>query len=212
MRKFLVNIGLTLSESKTKVTNINLSRFLFLGTEILRAKEYWYTKVSSGTNKGTTRRVAKGLRMQAPIQRVLDKLTKSGFMKEGKSYPKFVWMTLEHRQILHLYNSVLRGFLNYYSFVHNFGQFASRLYWELKSSCMKLLAAKYSLQRVSKVLSKFGKDLTCKHVGPDGKTKEYKFMRISYMASLRFLVSASPNVASLYGSKSLANLDGPCLY
>lgn len=39
VKEFLLKVGLTLSETKTKITNLNTSRALFLGTEILRARE-----------------------------------------------------------------------------------------------------------------------------------------------------------------------------
>lgn len=50
----------------------------------------------------------------------------------------------------------MRGILNYYKFVHNYGNLVSRVQYELKQSCAKLLAAKYSLGTMSKVFSKFG--------------------------------------------------------
>jgi patatin-like phospholipase/acyl hydrolase len=71
-------------------------------------------------------------------------------------------MKYNHKQILNLYNSVLKGYLNYYSFVHNYRRLATYLYFTLKGSCGKLLAAKYSLRSMVKVLRKFGKDLSFK--------------------------------------------------
>jgi hypothetical protein len=71
-------------------------------------------------------------------------------------------MKYTHKQILILYNSVLRGYLNYYSFVHNYSRLASYLYFTLKGSCGKLLAAKFSMRSMVKVLTKFGKDLSFK--------------------------------------------------
>lgn len=53
----------------------------------------------------------------------------------------------------------MRGILNYYKFVHNYGNLVSRVQYELKQSCAKLLAAKYSLGTMSKVFSKFGNNL-----------------------------------------------------
>jgi hypothetical protein len=61
--------------------------------------------------------------------------------------------------IINLYNSVLRGYLNYYSFTHNYSRLASSMEFILKTSCAKLLAAKYKLRSVNKVLSEFGDDL-----------------------------------------------------
>jgi len=49
--------------------------------------------------------------------------------------------------------------LNYYSFVNNYGKLATSLEWILKSSCLRLLAAKFKLRSTTKVIEKFGKDL-----------------------------------------------------
>ena len=75
-------------------------------------------------------------------------------------------MKYSHKQILLLYNSVFRGYLNYYSFVHNHSRLATYLYWTLKGSCGKLLAAKYTMRSMSRVLKKFGRDLTFKEKIP----------------------------------------------
>lgn len=153
VRTKLAECGLTLSESKTKITNLNDSKFLFLGTDILIARQTTFSR-----QLGILQRNPRKLRLQAPIQRILAKLREAGFTKDGDSYPKFVWMSLEHRQILHMYNAVLRGFLNYYSFAHNYGQLASRLNFVLKDSCAKLLAAKFSLGTKAKIYKKFGSE------------------------------------------------------
>lgn len=116
-------------------------------------------------------------------------------------------MSLEHRQIIHLYNAVLRGYLNYYSFVHNHGRLVSRLTYELKYSCAKLLAAKYSLGTAAKVFSRFGNGLTSQDIDKDGKEKLYSFYAPSYKITLRFLTNVNPNIFSLYGSLSIASLD-----
>jgi hypothetical protein len=80
-------------------------------------------------------------------------------------------MSLEHRQIVHQYNAVLRGYLNYYKFVHNYGNLVSLLVHILKGSCAKLLAAKYTLGTQAKVYQKFGSLLTSPTFGlyPKGK-------------------------------------------
>lgn len=119
-------------------------------------------------------------------------------------------MSLEHRQILHMYNAVLRGYLNYYNFTHNYGRVASRTEFILKASCAKLLAAKFKLGTMSKVYEKFGPRLLTKHISKTAKgkevTKEYAFFKPSYTISLKFLRNISPVIKALYGSVSLASL------
>jgi hypothetical protein len=54
---------------------------------------------------------------------------------------------------------VLRGYLNYYSFAHNYNHLAASLTHILRSSCLRLLAAKFSLRNARKVIKKYGQDL-----------------------------------------------------
>ena len=118
-------------------------------------------------------------------------------------------MSLEHREILHLYNAVIRGFMQYYSFVLNFDIMTSFLVQILKSSCAKLLAAKYFLNTQAKVFAKYGKDLTIK--SNNNKIKDVSFIRAqpNYDNTLNYLVKMnySPRVKALYVSKSLATID-----
>nr|YP_010555452.1 group II intron reverse transcriptase/maturase [Ramaria cf. rubripermanens]UYR22200.1 group II intron reverse transcriptase/maturase [Ramaria cf. rubripermanens] len=154
---FLKSINLTLSETKTKITNINKSEVMFLGTKIYRAKHTKFVRIQ---RTSSVRRNSRRLRLDAPIIKILSKLHEADFMKKGRSHPKFIWMSMEHRQIIHLYNAVLRGYLNYYNFTNNFGTMASSLVHILNSSCAKLLAAKYTLRTQAKVYKKFGSLLT----------------------------------------------------
>ena len=204
VRTYLSSVGLTLSDSKTKVTNLNIDKVLFLGTEITRARKHSFVRVNK---VGILKKNSRQLRLMAPLERIVSRLHMASFMKNNISYPKFVWMSLEHRQILHLYNSVLRGILNYYNFVHNYGKLVSRTTYMLKQSCAKLLAAKFSLHTMSKVYTKFGSNLEYVHVSKENKKKVYSFIKPSYKLTFKFIINSTPVVQTLYGSKSIANLD-----
>lgn len=204
IEEFLTSIGLTLSVSKTKITNISKDEVSFLGTRIYRAKHTKFVRIS---RTSSIKRNPRRLRLEAPISSILKKLHTAGFMEEGKSHPKFVWMSLEHRQIIYLYNAVLRGYLNYYNFTHNYGSLVSSLLHILKSSCAKLLAAKYTLKTQAKVYQKFGPYLAA----PTSSTKvnsekEAKFLQPSFKITLKFLTNTTPIIKALYGSKSIASL------
>lgn len=160
----LDEMGLTLSKEKTKITSINKGKVLFLGTSISRSHHRRYTMM----HVGTTRRLGLGIRLEAPLDRIRQKLTSAGFIKNGVPNPKFIWMHLNKDQILHLYNSVYRGVLNYYSFTHNINQLNSLVGMILKESVTRLLAAKFSLHSRAQVLKKFGRLL-----GNQGKVKFY---------------------------------------
>lgn len=118
-------------------------------------------------------------------------------------------MTLEHRQIIHMYNAVFRGYLNYYIFANNYSRVASTIGYYLKQSCAKLLAAKYSMGTMAKVFNKFGPNLTVKHkdLKDAKKSKTYSFLIPSYKNTLSFLTDSNPVIKALYGSVSLSTLD-----
>lgn len=83
----LSEIGLTLSKSKTKITNINEKEITFLGTTIFRARKTSFSKMS---HTGFLKRNSRKLRLEAPLVRIMKKLHEADFMKEGKSAPKFI--------------------------------------------------------------------------------------------------------------------------
>lgn len=196
VRKFCDSIGLEVSDSKTKLTSFNREWVMFLGTKIGRSK---HSNCSHMGKESWTKRNKLGIRLEAPLHRIKDKLVKASFMKGGKSAPKFLWLHHSHDQILNLYNSVLRGYLNYYKFVHNYGRLASYLEFILKQSCAKLLATKFSLQTMAKTYRKFGSRLR----SPDG----HKFYKPDYKISMKFLTSASPDIGAMFRQKTNFGLD-----
>ena len=156
----LQNIGINIS--KFTITNISKGKTLFLETNISRAKHT--TMINMLTNSSFINKPGL-LRMEAPLNRLAQKLTQSGFLKERKSHPKFIWMSMTHRQIILRYNAVLRLYTNYYKFTHNYNTLAARAEYWLRGSCGKLLAAKYSMKTQNKVYKKYGKDMKCPESG-----------------------------------------------
>jgi group II intron reverse transcriptase/maturase len=199
---FCNEIGLDVSDTKTRITNLLTEKVLFLGVNIFRSKQ---VKMAAKSNYSSSKqRQNQQLRLTVPIDRIRKKLSIANFYKDGKATPRYLWMHLEHEEILHLYNSVFRGFLNYYSFAHNYSQLVSILNLYLRKSCAKLLAAKFSMNSTAKVFAKFGKDLSCHSV---------KFLTPSYVSNMmNFKVNASPVIPTLFASHiSKASLkDLPC--
>lgn len=155
-------LGLTLSDTKTKVTNIRKGEALFLGT-ILHNRETKGNLVS----KGKRQKPHFGLKM--PMERVMKKLKEKGYIRtqrRGKPLdkltpkPRLDLTNLDHKDIIQHYNSILRGIANYYSFVDNRGAISAVVY-VLKHSCAMTLAAKYKLKTRSRAYKAFGKDLIC---------------------------------------------------
>jgi len=149
------NLKLTLSENKTLITNARQGRAIFLGTSIYRGIHQTFNYSLGSLPPRNNREV----RLEVPLNRILKKLNEVGFLKDRTPIPRFLWLHNTKDQIISLYNSVYRGYINYYSFAMNKNKLNSYLHFILKTSCAKLLAAKFTLNTQSKVYQEFGKDL-----------------------------------------------------
>lgn len=157
IRRFLKEeLELELNEDKTLIIHSSTGRALFLGTEIFRARRNTFCR----DVKGKVIRNARRVRMEAPKWRIVKKLTEAGFVKNGRSVPRFLWLDFTLEQIVSLYNSVMWGISNYYSFVNNRAYIVTYVYYLLRGSCAMLIAAKLTLRSQLKVYVRFGKNLT----------------------------------------------------
>jgi hypothetical protein len=149
-------MGLDLNKEKTLITHAGTGKALFLGTYIFKARVQKLRR----SDKNRIVRNSREIRLEAPIQRIVSKLTKANYVRNGVSWPKFIWLHCSLEQIVAQYNSVLRGYMNYYSFVDNRGAMATYIYYLLRGSCAKLIASKMKLGSQVKVYAKYGKSLT----------------------------------------------------
>jgi len=195
--EFLKNVlALKVSTTKSQITHLPSSKALFLGVYIGRSHHRYFRAIANGKQ-----RMPLMVRFEVPIQRIISKLTKAGFISNGKPAPRFLWLHNDKDTIITLYNSVFRGYLNYYSFVQNYSKLVSILTYILKSSCAKLLAAKFSMERQSKVFRKFGKNLK--------GTDKISFIEPSYRSNpLSFKSKQSEYIKTLFATTiSKATLD-----
>jgi len=156
IKDFLMNeLGLEINEKKTLITNTRMGRINFLGVKFFKTHHNVVTK----SLRGRIKRSPLAIRFEAPFQHILSKLQDGGFIKESRPVPKYILMSNTKDQIIHIHNAVVRGLLNYYSFVHNFGKLAGLVSNILKGSCAMLLATKFSLKSQAAVYKKFGKNL-----------------------------------------------------
>jgi len=132
------------------------------------------------------------------MDRIIKKLKETNFIKDGKAYPRFLWLHLNHDQIIYQYNAVVRGFSNYYSFMANYGKLAGQLILYLKRSCCKLLAAKFHIKTMSATYKKFSGDLM--------SPKEINFIKLFYRATGIFRTRVSSIIPNLFSLKSISNL------
>lgn len=198
VKNFLsTELHLELSESKTLITNLSLGKVSFLGTSIARARVNTYGRKS----RNFLIRDNKTLRLTAPIDSVIKKLTAAGIIKNGKPIPRWKWLANTKDEIILLYNSVYRGITNYYSFANNLNQLSSRVRFILLSSCAKTLAAKFTLGTQAAVFKKFGKNLK----GND----KHPFAEAVYgIKPWNFRINLSVPLLKLYAKGiSKANLD-----
>lgn len=196
------DLKLKVSDTKTKITNLNKEKVVFLGVNIFRSKHTKYyrrkrSSVSSSYKQGQNLQ----LQFHVSLDRIRSRLAQANIYKTNqKAHPKFIWLSLEHSQIVTLYNGVLRGFLNYYSFVGNYSRLVSLLRYVIYGSATALLATKYNLT-MAKVIKKFGRTLK------DPTNQKHQLYEPTYKATGEFKINANPLVSSLYSRhRSLASL------
>lgn len=151
IRSFLAELGLELNLEKTTITS-GSEGCIFLGTKIhvpLNEERFKKAKYKSRANLG--------VRLNAPIKRVIEKLAAAGYCnKNGFPTPRMSLYAADKAEIISYYTDVYRGILNYYSFADNYVRLAYSVFSILRNSAAKLLAAKLKLRTVRQVLLKFG--------------------------------------------------------
>nr|AYE93406.1 hypothetical protein C0993_000042 [Termitomyces sp.] len=206
---FLKDLGLTVSSTKTKITNTYKEPALFLGTNIAHSKAVTY----SLHRKGTFQRNSGFLVLRAPMERIQNKLREAGYMNNHKGVSRISWLSLEVRQIINLANSIIRGYENYYSFAHNKGQLCTYVFYIIRDVVLRTLANKLSLKTRAAVIKKFGPGLALFDQNIRDKNNKpiliTKLHKPSYRTNIwDFKSSVNTNIKGLYASSlSLATLD-----
>lgn len=165
-------LNLILSDEKTKVTHFSKKPIFFLGAEILNRSTSLEKPVSRWKKDGKTvlGRVTPRLSLHAPVVKLLNRLKERGYVKHNSNGTLLLatarkgLVNLDHADIIMLYNAVILGIVNYYSFADNRSSLGSvvRL---LQQSCALTLALKYKLRTAKKAFKKFGTLLKCPHTG-----------------------------------------------
>lgn len=206
------HLKLTVSEEKTKITNIRKGeKAKFLGFSLTMSRKgrtilmgnikKTSTSITDRTKIKKTKIENKTKFMKRTInttvivtwdrQRVLDRLLANGFITRrqnktiGKS--KRAWSVLQEPEIIERYNYIIRGYLNYYSPVIDYPLDLSLLYYYLKYSCVHTLAQKRKTT-LKKIFTKHGKDLKIKYTENveilNKKTKEREKTKVEKTAQL----------------------------
>nr|NP_039503.1 hypothetical protein ScpofMp05 [Schizosaccharomyces pombe]P05511.4 RecName: Full=Uncharacterized 91 kDa protein in cob intron [Schizosaccharomyces pombe 972h-]CAA26587.1 unnamed protein product [Schizosaccharomyces pombe]CAA38288.1 unnamed protein product [Schizosaccharomyces pombe] len=206
---FCSSIGLTVSPTKTKITNSYTDKILFLGTNISHSKNVTFSR-----HFGILQRNSGFILLSAPMDRIAKKLRETGLMLNHKGRSVIRWLPLDVRQIIGLANSIIRGYDNYYSFVHNRGRFATYVYFIIKDCVLRTLAHKLSLGTRMKVIKKFGPDLSIYDYNSRDENNKPKLITQLFKPSWKVNVwgfksdKVKLNIRTLYASHlSMANLE-----
>lgn len=195
VKRFCSTINFTLNAQKTKITNLNKQKAVFLGVNVFRSQHTKVTLRKKPFFEGGwyKQRNNKQIQYHVSLDLIRHHLANSSVFKNGKPHPKFIWLGLEHKQIVYRYNAILRGFLDYYSFVGNYSRMVSLLKYLIYGSAAKLLATKYKIS-VAKVYRKFGAQLGPPLSKGEGKKKngKCKLLNPSYKCTREFKANVSP--------------------
>lgn len=202
----LENERLTVSNDKFDVKHVVTKKVTFLGTLIQR-------RIPREKPIRNHKKVTPLLSIHAPIKDLFSKLKTEGFFryknyrntprKQGETNvltPRYVGrlVNISHEDILRYYNSVVRGILNYYSFVDNHKSLGSIVHG-LKHSCALTLALKYKIRHRSKVFKKFGKKLGSKDA--DGKVTVCFNLPDTFKRTRTFLIKEPKRVEEVLAKK-----------
>lgn len=169
-------LGLELNIEKTKVTKFS-DGIRFLGTIITNRNPQEKPVITVIRDDQIFKsRVTPRLSLHAPIKDMLTKLMKKGYFRtvftgKNRKNNKNIknnsqikpaalrkLINLDHPDIIMSYNGVIRGILNYYSFVDN-NKSLGTIVHGLKISCALTFALKYKLRTAAKVFRRFGPKL-----------------------------------------------------
>jgi retron-type reverse transcriptase len=183
-------LGLTLSEEKTKITEAKVTEAKFLGTRIgiTSGRRATLEKEDGSTLK---RRVGNGMvSLKMPTKDVVSKLQEGGYCDHKGSpilCPRL--LHLDDWQIISYYNNILRGVSNYYSFAANRKEMW-RIQYILQYSCAKTLAGKHKT-KITRLVKKRGTSLKTPH---PTSGKVYKLeIKTSWKSDIwNFMVNEEP--------------------
>lgn len=160
-------LKIEMSDKKTKITNVTEKDVRFLGVDIRRSAKIVQRVVKGRLIKS---RINEGrLYFYMPVTHIMSKLQEAGFIKTytdqtgvSKLVPNAItrWIFLDHRSIILRYNAVIRGLINYYSFVDNKYSFHSIINLFIHHSCAKTLARKLNLLNRAQAFAKFQRYLS----------------------------------------------------
>lgn len=188
IRAFVADkLSLELSEKKTVITDIRKDRSIFLGYSIRIDTSIKITKVhTKGRSPFMKRTTGFLIKLEVPMQRLIQRLALKGFCTaKGFPLPKRAWTIFDDFTIVSSYNSVFRGYINYYSGADNQNALY-RLKYIMRFSLAMTLAARHR-SSISKEIKKHGKYfrimLETKNKAGKKKIREVEFVNPKFNKS-----------------------------
>lgn len=180
------NLKATLSDEKTKITNLKKECALFLGFElsIRRNNKLQYVTVAGSEKPGCLPRMRlqrqrSNIKISPDRQRLITRLHIRGYCTPSGFPREMPWLsTLEGFMIIERFNAVLQGLSNYYNAYMSYNSDLDRWIYIIRYSCLKTLAQKYRTT-ISGVFKKFGtsntmgKTITISYTLRINKDEEY---------------------------------------
>lgn len=215
LKIFLQNLKLELSEEKTLITNLKKDTAKFLG--VIIGTNFDSLSISKQKIKGFVRRASYiNVTMTAPIKTLLQRLENQGFLRlrNGKYMPLPIrpLSVLPTIDLIIRYRSILRGFLQYYSYADNIRELRT-IYSFLKSSLEKTIRYKENLTRED-FYRTYGKNVKINILKKDGSYVSLDFplpnLKFTPMKFL-FKELRDPLLAKIWKVSKINPLDQPCV-
>lgn len=179
-------LKLTLNMEKTKITDAEKSRALFLGANIrVNSSRTYDQKKTERTSKNRIfkARIPVGkILILAPLERITKKLESQGICKirnfanrDVIPTRKVAWFNLSLSEIIKKYNEISIGIINYYSFAYNRCQL-NFIQYLIQHSAACTIMNKMKLNSRAQVFKKYGSSLIV-DVDKKGKKIELKLQK-----------------------------------
>lgn len=158
----LKELNLELSQEKTAITHLPTSQAFFLGTIIRRHHQRYMQGLTRKSGPRRVRGSNTRILLESPINKIVERLKDQGYAHKDDGKPKAVtkWIYMKPEEIILRYSSVIRGYLNYYSFANNRNMLRI-IVWILSYSAVFTFARKWNISP-KKVFKKLGNPPTYK--------------------------------------------------
>lgn len=171
-------LQLELSEQKTLITHAT-KRVRFLGYDIQRWKGQRVFRYRTRRGAVTRRTLSYKLQLLMPYDKTVAFAKKYGQVNGWRGRHRAELLNLSELEIMMIYNTELRGFLNYYALADNLKLDANKLLWLSTTSFLRTIAAKRqsSLVKVAKSFKRGPAQYVVALKGENGQVvREYELL------------------------------------